>query len=76
MALQTATATFTGAEDTVAVSWTAMAGSYVVLPGNPTITDGSGGVLVWLTSVTSSGATVNISDRFSGSVVVTVLDTP
>jgi hypothetical protein len=76
MALQTATATFTGAEDTVAVTWTAMAGSCAVICSNPTITDGSGAIVPWLTSVTSTGATVNISDRFSGSVVVTVIDVP
>lgn len=76
MALQTATATFNGSQDTVAVSWTAMSGNYVVVCSNPTITDGSGAVVPWLTSVSSTGATVNVSDRFSGSVVVTVIDTP
>jgi hypothetical protein len=75
MALQTATATFTGAEDTVAVTWTVMPGNFGVLASCPTITDGSGGVVIWLTSVSSTGATVHTSDRFAGSVVVTVFDT-
>lgn len=76
MALQTATASFTSAQDSVAVTWTAMPGNYAVFCSSPTITDGSGGVVLWLTSVTSSGATVNTSGRFTGSVVVTVVDTP
>lgn len=75
MAFKTATATFTGAEDFVDVTWTTMPGpygiSYGILP-----TDGSTGLVVWLTSVTDSGARVNISSRFSGTVELQIYDKP
>lgn len=75
MAIQTATATFTGAEDFVAVTWPAMAGSFGIAHGI-TVTDAQGPVVVWLTGRSSTGATVNTSARFSGSVELTIFDTP
>ena len=74
MALQTALATFTGVGTTAAVTWTTMPGNYAVLASNPVITAGPSGVLVWLSSVTSSGATVNVNVTFTGTITVTVFD--
>jgi len=73
MATQTATATFTGAEDSVAVTWTAMPGNFGISAGVQ-ITDGSGPVAVSLSSVSSTGATVNTSARFTGTVSLMVWD--
>jgi len=76
MALQSWTATFNGTQDTVAVAWTAMPGGYLVFGGQPVITDSFGAVMSWLTGVSASGATVNVSERFSGTVSGAVMDTP
>lgn len=69
MALATATATFTGVQDTVAVVWSA---AFIAAPTLVTsgvvITDGSGPVYVDIISVTNTGCTVETSGRFSGAV--------
>lgn len=73
MATQVVTVTFTAA-NTATASWTAMPGNYAVIPGQATVTDGSGPVGIDLTSVTSSGATVNASAYFSGTVPLLIMD--
>lgn len=74
MAVRTYTATFTGAEDTIAVSF---AGDFSSAPkligGDPVPTDGAV-VAITLDSVTSSGCNVNTSGRFSGTVTLIALD--
>lgn len=68
MAVQTATATFTGSEDTVAVTWPAMAGAFGVA-ASVIVTDGAGVVAVALDGdPTPTGATVRTVARFSGRV--------
>lgn len=67
MALATATATFTGAEDTVAVVWsTALVTSPVVTYGI-TVTDGQT-LDADVTSITTTGCTVEPTARFVGTV--------
>ena len=73
MAIQNVTATFNGTQDTVAASWSATSATQAVQCG-VTVTDGAGPVVVWLTSRTTSGCTVNVSERFSGTVEITVED--
>ena len=76
MATVNFSATFNGTQDTAAATWAARPGNYLVFLSQPTITDGSGAVVAWLSAVTSSGATVNVSDRFSGTISGVVVDTP
>jgi len=76
MAVVNFSVTFTGSQDTVAAVWAARPGNYAVLLSAPWITDLGGAVSLWLTGVTSSGATVNTSERFSGIVSGVVVDTP
>lgn len=75
MAFKTATATFNGTQDFVDVTWIAMPGLYGISHGILP-TDGSTGLVAWLTSVTSAGARVNISSRFSGAVELQIYDKP
>lgn len=44
--------------------------TYSYLVGAPVITDGSGGVAVWLSATSTTGATVSASDSVTGSVSV------
>jgi hypothetical protein len=74
MAFQTVTATFTGAEDSVAVTFSpAFTGNFSIVH-SVTVTDGNGPVFVVLTGRSSSGATVVPSGRFTGTVEVTAND--
>jgi hypothetical protein len=73
------TATFSSASEAM-LTWnkpleSGLSYSYII--GNPTITDGSGGVTVSMdpSTVTTTGASVNASDAFSGSVVVIAFPT-
>ncbi len=75
MALQTATATFTATSTPQVLSWPAMPGSYVVDCSAPVISSG-GAVGVYLTGVSNSGATVNPTAAFTGTVTVVVIDVP
>jgi hypothetical protein len=71
MAIQTAIATFTGAEDSVAVTWSAtFASAPTVLTAGVVISDTGGavGIDVPLASVTSTGCTVETTGRFAGAV--------
>lgn len=78
MAIISTTATFTGAEDSVAVSWTALGTSTPAVslgvavdtsqPGNTGVVDAD------FTSLTSSGCTVVPSARFIGTVEVIAMD--
>lgn len=72
MAVGTATAIFTGAEDSVAVTWVMVAGSAFTAPPAVTagvnVSDGGGPVAVDVVSVTTTGATVNPSARFTGTI--------
>jgi hypothetical protein len=69
MAIATATATFTGVEDSVAVVWsTAFVGAPTIKQSGVNIADGNGPVSVDLISVTNTGCTVETSGRFTGTV--------
>jgi hypothetical protein len=69
MALATATATFTSAEDSVAVSWsTAFVSAPTLVTAAVVVTDGFGAVAVDIISVTNTGCTVETSGRFTGAV--------
>lgn len=73
MALQSATATFNGTQDNVAVTWTAMPASFGI-SGGETVTDGNGPTAIWTTARSSTGCTVNTSARFTGTVEDLVWD--
>jgi hypothetical protein len=75
MALQVATATFNGTQDTVAVSWTAPIGNFGITAG-VTVTDSIGPVVITLESRTSTGCTVRTSARFTGTVELNIWDKP
>ncbi len=68
----TYTATFDSAEDSVAVTFAGVSAANPVINHGVIVTDGGPGPLIWFTSVSSAGATVNTSARFSGSVTLTV----
>jgi len=69
MALATATATFTGAEDSVAVVWsTAFISTPSVRQTGVVITDGGGPVAIDIINPTNTGCTVETSGRFTGTV--------
>ena len=75
MATQTAQATFNGTQDFVDVTWTAMPGNFGIAEG-VTISDSEGPVQVWYTNRSATGARVNTSDRFSGTVDLVIFDRP
>jgi hypothetical protein len=71
MAIATAVATFTGAEDNTTATWTTPFGiAPLVLGATVTISDGLGPVVVDVptASITTTGCTVETSGRFSGLV--------
>jgi hypothetical protein len=74
MAFQTVTATFTGAEDSVAVSFSPTFTGNFGIASSVTVTDGNGPVFVVLTGRSGSGATVVPSARFSGTVEISAND--
>lgn len=82
MAIQTATATFNGAQPLdgdqpyVDLTWpTAYASASVYRLGDgPNVTDGNGGVSVNFKNKTGSGVRVIVSDQFVGTVEVTAYD--
>lgn len=71
VAPQLLVATFT-AVDNVALSWSNLGGTQYVHVGTPIITDGGGGVVFHLTSKTSTGATLNASAPWTGTVAVAI----
>jgi hypothetical protein len=73
MAIQTATASFTASSTPQAITWPAMTGNFGVAAAI-TVTDGNGPVGVWLTARSASGATVNVSDAFTGTVDLVIYD--
>lgn len=75
MALKVVTATFTGAEDSVDVTWPGISARHHVSAG-VCPSDGGGTPKVWLTNHSATGATVNTSARFSGTVKLFVTDAP
>lgn len=76
MAIASATASFTGVEDSVAVSWSGITSSPPkVYASAPIVTDAPTDIPeIDLESVTSSGCTVITSARFTGTVNLLVLD--
>lgn len=71
MAIQTAIATFTGAEDSVAVVWSSpFSSSPTLITAGVVISDTGGAVAVDIpsSSVTGAGCTVETSGRFTGLV--------
>jgi hypothetical protein len=75
MAIQIATATFTGVEDSVDVTWPAMAGDFGIAHG-VTVSDAGGPVSVHITNRIATGCTVNPSARFTGVVELVIYDKP
>lgn len=73
MAIQSVTVTFNGTQDTLPATWTAVTSSQGVQCG-VTVTDAAGPVVAWLTARTTTGCTVNVSERFSGTVEITIED--
>jgi hypothetical protein len=73
MAMQTARASFTASSTPQALSWTAMAGDFGIAVG-VNVTDAFGPVVAWLTSRSATGATVNVSDPFTGTVELIIYD--
>jgi hypothetical protein len=73
-AKQTVTATFDGTQDSVAVAWANLGGTQRVV-GGVTIVDSAGAVIAYLTNRTTTGATVNASARFSGTVDLEIATT-
>ena len=78
MAMRTATATFTGAEDYQAVTWEEMTGSFGISHGvvSDEAYDVYGPIIAWITDVTSTGCQVNVSSHFLGRVEVMAWDKP
>lgn len=72
MAIQTATATFTGAEDSVAVTWPALGYTPAAISIGPCTSDSLGVVDAFASSVTSTGCTITPTARFTGTVEVIV----
>lgn len=68
---QLITATFT-AVDNVALTWSNLGGTQYIHAGIPIVTDGGGGVVFHLTNKTSTGATLNASAPWTGTVAVSV----
>lgn len=75
MALKTATATFTGVEESIDVIWSGVGASHHVSVGvSPS--DGFGAIQPWLTNHTAGGATINVSGLWQGKVKLTIVDAP
>jgi len=71
MAIQTAIATFTGAEDSVAITWSApFSSAPLLVSAGVQISDTGGAVAVDIpaASLTAAGCTVETSGRFTGLV--------
>lgn len=66
--------TFDSTQDNVAASWSNLGGTQRVFHGL-TITDSLGPVVIHLTSRTTTGATVNTSSKFSGTVELEIVTT-
>lgn len=69
---QLMTAAFS-AVDNVALTWNNVGGTQYVLVSTPVVTDGAGGVAFFLTNMTSTGATLNASAPWTGTVAVAVI---
>lgn len=69
---QVSTATF-AAVDHVTLSWSNLGGTQSVFVGPPVVTDGLGGVTFYITGMTSTGATLNASAPWTGTVAVSVV---
>ncbi len=72
MAIQSKTATFTGAEDYVDLTWTDTYTTYALLSSAPQTAGAIPGIK--FTSVTGSGLRVEPSARFTGTVDVTIIE--
>ena len=75
MAMQSTSSSFTGIEDSLTVTWTAMAGNFGISAG-VTVTDALGPVSVALSARTLTGCTITPSARFTGTVELTIFDRP
>jgi len=75
MAIVAVTATFTGAEDSVAVTWTALNTATPAVTAGVCLPDTTLGVVdADVTSVSATGCTIVPSDRFVGTVEVIAMD--
>lgn len=75
MAFTTATATFTGVESSIDVTWSGVGASHLTSVG-VVPTDGFGAIKPYLTNHYAGGATINVSGVWSGTVKLTVVDAP
>lgn len=73
MAVENHKVDFDGTQDYVDVVWDNDHPSCVIL-GSVTVTDGSGGIVPWLTNRVDGGARLNVSGRFTGNIDLTVVD--
>lgn len=76
MAIATAKATFTGAEDSIAVTYANITTAVpTVICSDAIVTDGSPAPVISVQGApTNTGCTVATSARFSGTVTILVLD--
>lgn len=75
MAIQTARAFFTGAEDSVAVTWPTLGTATPAVSMGVTTLDAPLGVIsASYTTLTASGCTVVPTERFTGTVEVIAMD--
>lgn len=75
MAIATTTATFTGSEDSVAVTWPTLGTATPAVSLGVCISDSPLGVVdADYTNLTASGCTVVPSERFTGTVEIIAVD--
>jgi hypothetical protein len=75
MATATATATFTGAEDTVAVTYAGITSNPPKVFDGAVVTDSGPAPIISITGApTNTGCTVATSARFTGTVNLLILD--
>lgn len=75
MAIKTVTATFNGTQESIDVTWPGISASHSIDIGCAP-SDGFGPIKPWLTSHASTGATVNVSAKWQGTVKLRVVDAP
>ncbi len=74
--IETVEVEFDGSSSTETATWTDRDGLPFGYAHGVEIIDAAGDIGVWLTSVTDTGATVNATDTFEGTVVITVYPVP
>jgi hypothetical protein len=75
VAFKTVTASFTGVESSIDVTWSGVSASHEISVGVAP-SDGFGAIKPYLTNHYATGATVNVSGVWSGAVKLTITDAP